>query len=135
MSPVVDRHLPRRIVLDAGLVRTWLGPAALIFLTPPLAIVMWLLCTRFAGSPVALYRAIVAHGVWALVPRPSLTALAIIGGWTGLQLLLLLVLPGERFLGPVTPAGVRPQYRLNGVAAWAITHAVLIGGYATGWLS
>src|SRR5690606_24783532 len=58
--------------------------------------------------------------------------LAVIVGWVALQALLLRVLPGERLLGPVTPAGVQPAYVLNGVAAWVVSHALIAGGWAAG---
>jgi 7-dehydrocholesterol reductase len=126
---------PRRIALDAGIVRAVLGPLALLVFTPPATIVLWLLCVRFGGSPLALLEAVNDVGPLALVPRPTLTGLGIVLGFTALQYVLLVALPGKRFLGPVTPTGVQPEYKLNGVAAWAITHALLIGGFATGVLS
>ncbi len=127
--------MPRQITLDAGIVRTILGPLALMVFTPPATIALWLLATRFGGSPAALLEAIRDVGVLALVPVPTWTGVGIVAGFTLLQYVLLVALPGEKFLGPVTPTGVQPEYKLNGVAAWAITHGLLVGGYATGVLS
>ena len=36
-------------------------------------------------------------------------------------------LPGETFEGPITPTGSRPRYKLNGIAAWLVTHALFFG--------
>jgi 7-dehydrocholesterol reductase len=51
------------------------------------------------------------------------------------QGLLLKFLPGESFKGPVTPAGNHPEYKLNGVAAWLVTHLALLVGVRLGVLS
>ena len=53
----------------------------------------------------------------------------------GLQGILLAVLPGRTHLGPVTPTGRQPRYKLNGVAAWVVTHAVLFGRVRSAALS
>ena len=43
--------------------------------------------------------------------------------------MLLVVLPGKTHLGPVTPTGNRPAYKLNGIAAYVATHVGLyVGG-------
>jgi 7-dehydrocholesterol reductase len=126
---------PRRIELDAGIVRAVLGPLALMAFTPPATIILWLLATRFGGSPAALLEAMRESGFIALIPRPTMTGLAIVLGFSLLQYVLLVALPGAKFLGPVTPTGAQPEYKLNGVAAWFVTHGLLIGGYATGVLS
>ena len=47
--------------------------------------------------------------------------------FAALQAFLLLVLPGQRFLGPITPNGNRPAYKLNGIAAWLVTHGLFFG--------
>lgn len=127
--------MPRHIELEAGVVRSLLGPLALLLFSPPFAIVLWLLSVKFGGSPAALLEAASTVGPWALVPRPTLTGAAIVLGFTAFEYVLLVALPGKRFFGPVTPTGAQPEYKLNGVAAWAITHLALIGGYATGLLS
>jgi 7-dehydrocholesterol reductase len=117
---------PARTQLDAGIVRGWIGPLALMVATPVLSIAFWIACAAYDGSILALLRArpseIVAH-----VPAPSAAAAAIIAGWIACQWLLLKTLPGARFLGPITPAGAQPEYTLNGIAAWTITHVGLFG--------
>ncbi len=61
-------------------------------------------------------------------PWPSLSAAAILLVFLGLEIALLQWLPGKTFAGPITPAGDRPHYKLNGIAAWIVTQAWFIGG-------
>lgn len=124
---------PERRELDASPLRAWIGPLALMVFTPPLSILFWMACAHFDGSIVALFTAGPAAW-WPLFPVPTLRAAAIIVGWTVFQLALLEFLPGKTFLGPVTPAGVQPSYRLNGVAAWTVTHVGLLAAWWLGWL-
>jgi len=110
-------------------VRTTLGPLLLITSTPFLAIVLWIVCTfdPFDGSLLPLlgaegWRSVIGH--W---PRPSPSAAAILLVFAVLQLLLLQLLPGPSFEGPITPSGGRPRYKLNGILAWGVTHALFFG--------
>ena len=110
-------------------VRTTLGPLLLILSTPPAAIIFWIVCTYepFNGSLSPLlttvgWRSVVAHWPW-----PSPSAAAIILVFVALQATLLQWLPGKVFEGPITPAGNRPRYTLNGVPAWFVTHALFFG--------
>ncbi len=125
---------PVRSTLDASPLRAWIGPLALMVSTPVLSILFWMACAHTDGSLLALAQA--GPGAWARwFPLPSATALGIVAGWTLFQLLLLELLPGKDLLGPVTPAGVQPRYRLNGVAAWVVSHGAVVGAWALGWLS
>jgi 7-dehydrocholesterol reductase len=117
---------PERTELDAGLVRATAGPLALMISTPILSIVFWITCFYHDGSVADLLAAGPA-AILSEVPLPTPMALAIIAGWVLVQAVLLVVLPGARFLGPVTPAGVQPVYKLNGMAAWWVTHIGLFG--------
>ena len=117
-------------------IRTTIGPLLLILLTPPAAIVFWIVCTfePFDGSLLPLlsrdgWQAVARHWPW-----PSLPAAIVIFSFAALQLALLRWLPGETFCGPITPAGTRPQYKLNGVAAWLVTHTLLFAGHGLGLL-
>lgn len=47
--------------------------------------------------------------------------------FVAVEWILLQWLPGKSFEGPITPSGVRPRYKLNGVAAWAVTHVLFLG--------
>ena len=111
-------------------IRTTLGPLLLILLTPSAAILFWIVCTfePFNGSIVPVlslagWRSVAAHWPW-----PSPESLVILLVFSVLEVLLLKWLPGKSFEGPVTPAGNRPSYKLNGVAAWLVTLALFFGG-------
>ncbi len=121
--------------VGARVLRTRLGPALLMLVTPPITLVLWLVNERYQGSFGAFW----AHGGlahWASeVPRPSWWAALLFISWSLVQWGLLRWLPGETHFGPPTPAGLRPEYKKNGVAAWVVTHALLAGGFASGILS
>jgi len=109
--------------------RTTVGPLLLIVSTPLAAIIFWIVCSfePFDGSLQPLLTAAGWRAVAARWPWPSADAVLIVGMFVALQVILLQGLPGPTFEGPVTPTGNRPRYRLNGVAAWAITHALFFG--------
>ncbi|MFW5877221.1 MAG: 7-dehydrocholesterol reductase [Myxococcota bacterium] len=113
---------------DAGWFRSQLMPAALVVLAPILIILPWIAAVHYDGSLWAMVTdpaGIVAH--W---PLPSWTAFGMFAAWVGTQLALMLVLPGKRHLGPITPMGEQPAYKLNGVSAFVVTHALWwLGGY------
>lgn len=115
--------------------RTTLGPLALLVLTPPVALLLWVTVAHHGGSVRSLARAVLQGTVWREIPLPSLWALGLIFGWGALGWALLRFLPGRPFFGPAAPSGYRPEYRANGVAAWLVTHALLLAGLASGVLS
>jgi 7-dehydrocholesterol reductase len=107
--------------------RTSIGPLLLMLVTPPAAVLFWIVCEHLHGSlsellTVAGWQTVVAH-----FPRPTWKAVEILLLFAALQTVLLLVLPGKRFEGPLTPNGNRPVYKLNGIAAWIVTHALFFG--------
>jgi 7-dehydrocholesterol reductase len=110
-------------------VRTTLGPLFLILFTPPAVIIFWIVCTfePFNGSLLPLissagWRSVVVHWPW-----PSLDSVTIVLVFVVLQIILLQWLPGKTFEGPITPAGTRPRYKLNGVAAWFVSLVLFLG--------
>ncbi len=105
--------------------RTWGFPLVLITVCPPLTIVLWMIATVYNGSITEFVTSVTWTDFSAHFPMPSLTAVKIIGVWAALQLALLRLLPGAVHLGPVTPMGNRPAYKLNGVAAFVATHVIL----------
>src|SRR4051812_3487461 len=109
-----------------GQLRRTIVPLLLMLSCPPAVIVMWMIAARFDGSITAFYRGIDWPTFVALCPRPTLAALRMIFVFAVLEGLLLALLPGELHHGPVTPAGNRPRYRLNGLSAWIVTHAILL---------
>jgi 7-dehydrocholesterol reductase len=118
------------------LVRTVLGPAVLLLLCPPAILVLWITVVHLDGS---VARLATSEGLSALArhwPWPSWTGGAMLLGFVGWQALLLRFLPGRYADGPITPQGNSPRYRLNGVAAYLVTHAAFLGASAgLGWFS
>ena len=114
----------------AHFIRTTLGPICLILLTPPAALIFWIVCTfqPFNGSLAPLLTAAGWRSVAAHWPWPSLSAAGIVLVFILLETILLQWLPGQVFEGPITPAGSRPRYKLNGLLAWLITHALFLAG-------
>lgn len=109
------------------LLRTTVTPLVLLFITPPTVILFWIACTYLDGS---LRRLASAAGIAAIThhfPRPSLTAVVMVLSFVAVEIALLQLLPGRQHEGPITPSGVRPRYRLNGLAAWIATHAAYFG--------
>jgi 7-dehydrocholesterol reductase len=108
-------------------VRMTLGPLALMLVTPPAAIAFFIACAHLDGEVSRLFS---REGLDAIVthfPRPSLVATQIIVAFVVFEALLLKALPGAEFFGPITPAGNRPRYTLNGVAAFFVTLATFAG--------
>ena len=110
-------------------------PAALITVCPPTVILLWHVHVALGGSLTELLRVITRDGffttlrsVWAPVALGSPVAWSILGVYAAVELLLMRVLPGKTFHGPVTPAGNVPVYKANGVAAFAVTLALFFGG-------
>jgi 7-dehydrocholesterol reductase len=113
---------------------THLVPFLLTVFSPPFAVLLWVIVAHYDGSVLALVSAPLAE-VLTKVPRPSVTAVAMLLGWLGFQFVLLRLLPGARHLGPVTPRGNRPEYRLNGVAAFIVTHVAWFAATGLGLFS
>ena len=111
-----------------------LVPLLLVLLSPPFCLMLWVIITHYDGSVLAALRSPWSQ-LLAQLPRPSLTAAAMLLGWLAFQYLLLRLLPGQRHLGPVTPRGNRPEYRLNGIAAFVVTHLVWFAATGAGLFS
>ena len=126
----------RRKSRIAELLRTTVAPLLLVIVTPPAVVLFWIACTYLDGS---LLRLLSAEGLAAIgqhFPVPSWAAARIIVVFAAFELGLLTLLPGKIYEGPVTPTGHRPRYKLNGIAAWLVTHAAFFGAsYGLGWFS
>ncbi|MEZ4445861.1 MAG: hypothetical protein R3B72_42685 [Polyangiaceae bacterium] len=109
-------------------------PLVLVMVAPFLVVLLWVGVVHHDGSLLAMLAAGPSR-IIAELPGPSWTGLSICGGWLGFQALLLVVLPGRARLGAITPEGNRPRYRLNGPAAFVVTHAVLAGAVWLGAIS
>ena len=107
--------------------------------SPLLVAYLWLSCEQYACAisgpllDIALSQSPSAgRGLLDGLPRPTLTGFAIFGAWYAWQAVLAVSLPGRIGHGAITPAGHRPAYRLNGLVAWLVTHA-LFGLAAFRW--
>jgi protein-S-isoprenylcysteine O-methyltransferase Ste14 len=65
---------------------------------------------------------------------PTGVALGVYLVWFLFQVVLERLLPGRTVLGTPLPDGTRLPYRINGLLAMAVSLAVVLGGYAAGWL-
>src|SRR5262249_36049334 len=107
-----------------------------MLVTPLVIGLVWLCCTRYDGSILAFVRGANLDEIVREWPRPSLVAAEIIGAFAVLEAVLLVAIPGKLHLGPVTPAGNRPRYKRNGVAAYVATHVLLyVAAYRLHWFS
>src|SRR5207249_338142 len=138
MSTHVSATEPRPVrwgVRDSWF-RTWGFPLVLITLCPPLTTLLWIITVHHGGSVTDFVRTIGWDELIAQLPSPSLAAAEILGVWFVLQLALLKLLPGKTHLGPFTPMGNRPAYKMNGVLAFLLTHAILyVAAYPLGLFS
>lgn len=114
--------------MDFKKLRNILGPLFLLIASPPFAIIMWYTNTTLSGSFYALGQMIQEQGffqtiyaIWRPVFFGSPTAWAIIFIFAFSQLLLMRLIPGNLFYGPITPKGHQPVYKDNGVACFFIT--------------
>lgn len=68
------------------------------------------------GSVEKAYKHFYLHGARAFKeawPFPSGRACKLVGAFVAFEAFLQILLPGERFLGPSTPAGNRPLYTVS----------------------
>lgn len=109
-------------------IRNTLGPLFLILACPPFAILMWYTNTALGGSFENLWGMMQQQGIfsaiysiWQPVFFGSALAYKIIFTFAATQLILMRLLPGKVFHGPVSPKGNVPVYKANGVAAFSTT--------------
>ena len=108
-----------------------LASILLVLCAPPFVILLWYTNVALGGSLLSLWELCSREGlfttiyaVWRPVMFGTPEAWSILGAFGGLQLLLMRVVPGRSFHGPVTPRGNIPVYRANGLSAFAITLAL-----------
>ncbi len=108
--------------------RQTLVPLIFIFGCPPTVFLFWYTNASLDGSFTKLGELFAQQGVlttiysiWAPYFFGSATAWKIICVFAGLELLLMRILPGKIYHGPVTPAGNTPIYKANGPLAYATT--------------
>lgn len=108
--------------------RNTLFPLFLIVACAPTAIIIWYTNIVLGGSLHALWDLFLTYGffttlynIWQPIFFGTKTAWMIIGIFMALQLILMRIIPGKRFLGPYTPKGNVPVYKANGVSCYLIT--------------
>ncbi|TNF30002.1 MAG: 7-dehydrocholesterol reductase, partial [Bacteroidetes bacterium] len=127
---------------NSALVRL-LAPLSLILLCPPFAMFLWYTNVHLDGSYTALLAFIREVGpveavaqVWMPVFFGSAYAWKVIGLFAATQLLLMKVLPGKKYNGPLTPMGNTPTYTDNGLLAYIISLGLFFGlSYGVGLFS
>src|SRR4051812_12458637 len=109
-------------------------PALLISVCPPTAILIWYVHSMLGGSLSALYDLVLRDGalttignIWGPVFFGTKAAWGIIGTFALVELILMRLLPGKEFLGPITANGNVPVYKANGVAAFLVSLALFCG--------
>ena len=124
-----DRWAP---IERPGLWRGTVAPLMLIIICPTAVnlFALTMIDPELDGSVAALIQRLTSPGgAAALVreafPAPTPRAVAFLAGLLLLQILLLVVVPGQRFHGPRAPSGHVPQYTDNGFACFFITLATL----------
>jgi 7-dehydrocholesterol reductase len=118
---------------DTGFLTVWrhtLCSIAMLTLPPPFAIIFWHTCAELDGSIVKLGGIMLQNGIWQTLVDicgpvfwGSPMAWKIIGIFAVSQLILMRVVPGAEYRGPLTPKGHTPVYKANGVACFVITVA------------
>ena len=108
------------------------GNLALLIFLPLLTFILWA-AVRVNGGSVALWRmeAVDRQAAWSFLRPTALDALVAFG-WILFQALLQALLPGRRVQGRPLPDGSRLEYRLNGLAAFALSVTGFIGLLAAG---
>lgn len=103
-------------------------PILLLFLSPPLVILMWYTNVELDGSIQELFEIFQEDGffatlsdVWGPIFFGTALSWAIILGFALFQIILMKVLPGKMEEGPVTPKGNVPVYKANGIFAFTLT--------------
>src|SRR5438105_4066096 len=116
---------------------TWihhtLVPLLFLTLCPPAVFIFWYTATALGGSFQAFWQLASQQGLFSTIgsiwgPLFFGTPLAwkILASFAAFQLLLMKILPGKPFAGPITPQGNIPFYKANGISAFVVTLATFI---------
>lgn len=119
-----------------------LVPATLVILCPPAVFIFWYTATHLHGSFEAFWRLAAEQGMLSTIIKIGLplslgTPLAwkMIAAFAAFQLLLMKIVPGKPFVGPITPKGNIPIYKANGVPCFFITFATFITAIKLQWIA
>ncbi|TQD91014.1 hypothetical protein C1H46_023401 [Malus baccata] len=109
---------------------TYASMLSLLSLCPPFVILLWYTMVHADGSILQTWDHLRQHGLQGFIeiwPRPTATAWKIIACYGAFEAALQLLLPGKRVEGPISPAGNRPVYKANGMAAYFVTLTTYLG--------
>lgn len=108
-------------------------PILLILFTPPMVILMWTVNVDLGGSLQRLWEQGIfttLFKAWGPVFFGSSIAWKMIAAFSIVQLILMRLLPGKSFEGPITPTGHTPRYKENGILAFLSTLGLFyLGAY------
>jgi 7-dehydrocholesterol reductase len=108
----------------------------LLLFSPVFVVLLWTVCTYYQGSFWTLATTARLGDIVRRWPWPTLTAVKILATFAAFEALLMVLLPGKKLLGPITPAGERVEYKLNGPAAFVVTHvAFWLFAFQLKWFS
>lgn len=124
-------------------VHNYLVPLFLLTVCPPTVFVFWYVGSHLEGSFMTFWNLVFEQGlffvlwsIWKPVFFGSALAWKMIFGYAAFQLLLMRMIPGKSFLGPITPKGNTPIYKANGVPCFLISIVIfLICSYGFGLFS
>ena len=118
-------------------------PLILLALCPPAVFIFWYTNMELGGSFTAFWQLASQAGwmqtigaIWNPIFFGTAESWKILAIYAAFQLILMKVVPGKPFLGPITPKGNIPVYKANGVPCFLITLiAFFIGAYVFEWFS
>ncbi|MBX7067620.1 MAG: 7-dehydrocholesterol reductase [Parachlamydiales bacterium] len=109
-------------------IHRYIIPITFITLCPPTIFVFWYVATALNGSFQAFWSLVYNQGLFTTVAKiwfpvffGSATAWKILAIYAAFQLLLMKIVPGKPFAGPITPKGNIPIYKANGFPCFLIT--------------
>ncbi len=104
------------------------GPLLLMLCCPPFVMLLWYTNSSLDGSLLALWQLITEQGlgqtiyqVWQPHFWGSPLAWSLIFIFMLVEFTLMVILPGKKWQGPVTPQGNIPEYKANGLLAFLVT--------------
>lgn len=120
----------KKITKSLNILDDIIGPLFLMIVCPMSALVVFRACDEYDGSIFAALPGIfLSKDVFSNIYKmPNEISVKIVGYFSLLQLALLVLVPGKKWLASVSPAGLRPEYKLNGTACYWLTLVMLFFG-------
>jgi len=127
--------MSEKVLRTSPWIHHFLVPTLLLTLCPPAVFVFWYVATALDGSFMAFWHLVWNQGllntvlsIWKPLFFGSPLAWKILAIYASFQLILMRIIPGKPFLGPVTPKGNIPVYKANGVPCFLITLTTYFAG-------